>query len=447
MKKWWMLFLFMVSQVLWANLPVPIHWQTSHGMDVYFLHSNELPIVDIQAVVRSGSAEDGKNPGLALLTASVLTQGAKGWKEKDWRQLSLESGVILETEVLPDFTLLHLRSLSEPSALASGLKLWRASLVRPAFSKKLVDWQREKQALSLKQSMQSPQFLVDQRMDQYLYAKHGYAHPPLGTTRSIPKLSAQKVKDFYRAHYHRANIFFTIVGDISQERALHLLESIDQALNVGSTQPLSVLTSDPPAPRLFKIPMPIAQIHMQWGQWAVSRKAKDFLPLYGSEYVFGGGMSSRLFDAVREKKGLAYDVHSFVETGLSGGSARIGLQTRASAAVQALDTLHETWVEYRTQGPSAKELQEMKAQLLGEQYRRLASNEGLSHLLLKIGLYHWSLDHLSRAKARIEGLEAKELHRTFAHYVNPDTASLVVVGPVAALNQIQHWWDHSHATK
>ncbi|HWS74444.1 MAG TPA: insulinase family protein, partial [Quisquiliibacterium sp.] len=142
----------------------------------------------------------------------------------------------------------------------------------------------------------------------------------------------------------------------------------------------------------------------------------------------GGGFVSRLYDEVREKRGLAYSVYSYFAPSLQRGPFTIGLQTKKEQTELALQVVRETLARFLSEGPTEAELAAAKANLVGGFPLRIDSNMKILDNLSTIGWYRLPLDWLERWPQRVEAVTPQQVREAFARHVRPEALATVVVG-------------------
>jgi zinc protease len=183
------------------------------------------------------------------------------------------------------------------------------------------------------------------------------------------------------------------------------------------------------AERVF-IEHPSQQMHILMGQPGIRRGDEDYFPLYvGNHVLGGGGMISRLFAEIREKRGLSYSAYSYFSPMKQPGPFVAGLQTRADQAEEAIAVLKDNLRRFIAEGPTAEELEASKKNITGGFPLRIDSNNEILAYLAAIGIYDLPLDYLDTFNDRVEAVTIEQIRDAFARRVSPDTIVTVMVGP------------------
>ncbi|KJV06232.1 M16 family metallopeptidase [Methylocucumis oryzae] len=420
--------LLLLTTPVWASAKIE-HWQTAQGSRVYFIHTEDLPLVDIQVVFDAGSARDGEQYGVAALTAGLLDTGADKLNADAIAQSFDSVGAEFSTGSATDTATVALRSLTEPALLQKALTTMQAVITKPTFNP--ADFEREKKRTlaGLTQQQESPGDIANIAFSQALYGAHPYAHPDSGTLETVNKLTRDDVKRFYQRYYVASNAMVVIVGHLTQQQAADTAEQLLKGLAPGQKPEAIPDVMMPKSASTKHIPFPSTQTHVLIGLPGSYRKDPDYFNLYVGNHILGGGdLVSRLFSEVREKRGLAYSAASAFIPMLKPGPFLVSLQTRNDQAQQALDVARKTLADFIAQGPTEDEVNAAKKNIIGGFAMRFDTNKKLASYLSMIGFYQMPLDYLDTFKQQIEQVNAASIRDAFARRVKQDLLQTVTVG-------------------
>lgn len=412
-----------------SAMPAIQHWVTDNGARVYFVAAPELPMVDINVTFAAGSVRDDGHAGLAHMTSTLLDMGAAGLSADEISARAESLGAELGTGAARDMAWIRLRSLSDADNLQPALKLLADVINRPDFNKKDFERERERTLVAIRRSEQSPATVAGYTFFNMAYGDHPYAPRPSGTLESVAALEPDQVRAFYKQYYVARNAVFSIVGDLDREAAEQLVEQVIADLPAGKRAPAVV-----PVPALTKaqeqrVYHPSTQTHVQMGAPGMHRGDPDYFTLYvGNHVLGGGGLVSRLFEEVREKRGLSYSVSSHFSPMEQDGPYLFSLQTRNDQVDESLAVMRKTLQDYVDKGPTEKELLASKKNITGGFPLRIASNSSILDYLNVIGFYDLPLDYLEVFNDRIMAVTRKQIIDVFQRRVSPDTMTTVVVG-------------------
>lgn len=422
------LLLLVVSQMSWATVKIE-QWQTSQGSRVYYVHTPSLPMVDIRVSFDAGSARDEAKFGLAALTSSLLGSSSGEWNADEIANRFESVGATFSTGVSEDMAWLSMRSLTEKALFDKALATFQVVLTQPAFNN--ADFQREKNLTlaALKHREESPAALASIAFHKALYNDHPYAHPEEGVVQTVAGLEVGDLKDFFRKFYVSANAIVVIVGDVSRGQAEQVAESLLAGLPVGE-KPAEIPPVIPPAKSSAQhIDFPSTQTHVLAGMPGTYRKDPDYFPLYVGNHILGGGnLVSKLFDEVREKRGLAYSASSQFTPLYRQGPFTMGLQTRNDQTAKALEVMNATLRDFIDKGPSATELTAAKQNITGGFAMRVDTNSKLTDYVAMIGFYQMPLDYLDVFQSKVEAVTATDIKEAFQRRIQPELLQTVTVG-------------------
>lgn len=408
------------------------HWLTSQGSRVYFVSAEGLPMADIQVVFNAGSANDGQQFGIAELTAGMLDTGAGKWNADEIAQRFESVGAQFGVASSMDMATFSLRTLTEPALFATALDTAQTILTQPLF--KEADFKREKSRTlaGLKQQEESPAAQASIAFNKALYGDHPYGHPGTGDLKTVSSFKISDVRDFYKKYYVAANAIVVIVGDLTKVQAEQTAEKLLTGLPVGKKPAALPDVKLPDHLAKFQIDFPSTQTHVLVGLPGSYRKDPDYFNLYVGNHIIGGsGLVSKLFDEVREKRGLAYTASSNFVPLAKPGPFMISLQTRNDQTNEALDVVNQTLAEFINKGPSDEELNAAKKNITGGFALRSDTNKKLASYVSMIGFYELPLDYLDTFQQNIEKVTKASIAEAFKRRVNLQILQTVTVGKVS----------------
>lgn len=413
------------------NEPVlPIqHWQTKNNAEVFFVPLSEIPIVDINVVFAAGSARDGKDFGVANLTAQMIGQSARAMSADDIAESFDNVAASFDTTAVRDTATLHLRSLTRADLLEPALKTFATVTSEPNFGSDSFKRVKEQAMQSILQDQQTPSTIADQALFAAIYHDHPYAHPSVGTLDTVSKLTPENLLAFYKQFYVGSNAIIVIVGDVNRKKAEAIANQIIGKLPAGKPAPALPVPEYVANQKTEHIDFPASQTYVRIGQLGISRYDKDYFPLYIGNYIFGGGvLVSRLFKEVRESRGLTYDIYSFFIPLQQKGPFLITLQTRNNVTTQAIDLINQQLGNFINSGVTDNELIAAKQNIIGGFPLKLNSNSAILDQVTNIAFYHLPLNYLDTFRQNIANVSADDIKHAFATHVVPNQLVTITVG-------------------
>ena len=416
----------------------------SNGLAVWIVEHHEVPLAQINLIVRSGSAADpiGKY-GVGSLTAAMLDEGAGTRSSLDLADAIEFLGANLSTA--SSFDASSIRMSVPVSKLAEALPLMSDVALRPSFPVSELDRLRKERLTGLLQARDNAGALIQLAFPRIVFGPtHRYGTSANGLPATIEALTVDDLKTFYRSHFRPDNATLLVVGDLTPATALPMLE---RAFGNWKADGMAPLVADVPnAPQLTKRQVYLvdkpeaAQSQIRIGWVGVSRSTPDYAVLEVLNTVLGGSFTSRLNQNLREKNGYAYGASSGFDMRLSAGPflAAAGVQTDKTA-----DALKEFFNELNgilTPVPPdelAKARNYVALGFPGE----FETTSDMARKLEELVIYNLPDTTFSDFVPSVTAVTAADLQRAAARFVQPERMAVVVVGdlkliegPIRALN-------------
>ncbi|WP_428354822.1 M16 family metallopeptidase [Methyloprofundus sp.] len=418
----------LASTSLFAFTPIQ-HWQTSQGGQVYFVKSPGLPMVDIRMVFDAGSARDGKQYGIASLTNSLLATGAGQWNADQIAQRFDAVGAKYSASSNRDTSWVGLRSLTQADLLTQAVDTFVQIIAQPNFAQ--TEFQRIKQQklIGLKQQQEKPGYIAKKTFYQSIYGEHPYAHLVAGEINTLEEIQLADIKQFYEQYYINQNAVLAIVGDLTEQQARQMAETLFQQLKPGNkAEPLAKVEL-PVKAKQEHINFPSTQTHILAGLPGLSRKDDDYFPLYvGNHILGGGGLVSLLFKEIREDRGLAYSAYSYFSPLEQLGPFTMGLQTQNKQSRMAIEVMQKTLADFIKLGPTQEQLTAAQKNLTGGFVLRFDSNKKLLNYVATIAFYELPLDYLESFSGKVSRLTTQQIKSAFQRRINTNLLQIISVG-------------------
>lgn len=407
-------------------LPIQ-HWELDQGTRVYFVQSNNLPMVDINVSFDAGSARDPL-PGTAYLTNAMLRKGA-GDDDADSFVERLESiGAQLSLSVDVDRAQINLRTLSDDDALETASTLVGAMLNAPRFSTKDFEQVRSRVLIDLEKEQERPDRLIHRAFMETLYGEHPYAHAVNGSIDAVQEIERKDIQHFFEQYYVPANMVVTVVGDVKASDVDQWVRDWVLGQAAGEKpRPLPQVAQRRQAQRVH-LPFESEQTHIRLGQPVERFDDPDAFALTVGTSILGGGMSSRLFQSIRNEHGLAYSVYANSGQYSLPGPYSLVLQTRTEAGEQALELLEQALADFIANGPTTTEVQEAISKLRGYFILAFASNGSIMAHLSAMAFYDMPLDYFDRYLENLEAVTPDSIKEAFTRRVDPQAMLVMTLG-------------------
>jgi zinc protease len=326
-----------------------------------------------------------------------------------------------------------LRTLSSETEQRQALAVLGRVLQAPSFPAAVLEREKARVIAGLKEADTKPDSIAARTFMELTFRDHPYALRSAGEPTTVAKLTRDDLVAFYRGNYTAGRALVAIVGDVTRERAAQIAEELTRGLPRTSVPPQALpLVMPLNAPIEREIEHPSSQAHILVGQPGLARNDPDYFPLWVGNYVLGGGgFSSRLSEEVRQRRGLSYSVYSYFIPYQQPGPFQIGLQTRGDQAREALAIMREVLREFVASGPSERELEGAKQNIIGGFALRIDTNRKLQDYVRVIGFYDLPLDYLDTFTAKVDAVTVDQIREAFRRRIQPDFMVTVTVGAKA----------------
>ena len=388
---------------------------------------HSLPLVTLRLLMDSGSRRDppGKE-GVANLTAKGLLLGTSTYSVTAFREVLDFMGASLTSWAGRDNTTLGLRVLKKD--LDKGFDLFMEVFTQPTFPQEEIQRQVEKTLAAIQSAEDRPGEIARKAFQRTLFSNNPYGHPVEGTRESLSHITREAVLQFHKTYYHPNNAILAIVGDITiEEVRAKLIPRLSQ-WPIGKVPDEHFTARFTKEPKTVKIDRNISQANLILGHKGISRKNPDYYAATVMNYILGGGgFGSRLFEEIRVKRGLAYSVASYFDTGKYPGSFQISLQTKNASAQEAISLLRQEMERIRREPVSEEELDKAKKYLIGSFPLRLDTQSKLARVITQIEYHDLGLDYCEKYPSYINAVTREDVLRVAKSYLHPGSAILVIV--------------------
>ncbi len=399
-----------------------------NGMVLLLSEKHDIPMVTVNMAITAGStAASGDKPGLASVTAALLTQGTA---RRSAKQISSEIDFIggaLSASGGEDTASVSLRVLKKD--LKTGLDLLADVVTNPVFDQKEIDRKVKETLAEIQRQKEEPMNVAENVFNKAVFGAHAYGRTNDEVAAFLPKLTRQDILSFYSSRYSPNHTIIAVVGDVSEKGTISLLNDYFKGWQ-KKDQPLPGEVS-PPVPgkvTVNKIEKEVTQANIILGHVGIARENPDYYACLIMNYILGGGgFSSRLMDNIRDNKGLAYGVQSRFDAQKDPGAFQVTIQTKNESANEVISETVKELRRIQNEPVTEKELADAKAYLTGSFPLRMDTSAKIAGILTSIELFNLGLDYPQRYPALINSVTREDIQRVAQKYLHPDNLVIVVV--------------------
>jgi zinc protease len=397
------------------------------GIEAYLINEPSIPFLSLALHFKGGAALDpaGKE-GLAYMVSGLLDEGAGDLDSQAFRTELEDRAIRLSFDAGRDGFTGQLKTLTEHRERA--FELLRLALAEPRFDPEPVERIRSQIQADLRRRSEDPDYLVSLTWFDTALPGHPYGRPNRGTIESLATLTDGDLRGFVGDRLAKDNLIVGVAGDVTAEELGPLLDLAFGDLPDASA-PVEIAEAGPVAGETVIVRKDVPQSRVMFGQGGLPRADPDFYAAYVANHILGGGgFTSRLTDEIREKRGLAYSVYSYLYP-MDHAPLWLGGVGTANAAVGESIRLVRQEVARMAAGEiDAAELADAKTYLTGSFPLRLTSNDQIAGMLVSMQVDGLGIDYLEKRNGYIEAVTLEDVRRAAARLYHPESLLVVVVG-------------------
>jgi zinc protease len=381
------------------------------GIVAWLVREQTVPLVALNYAFHGGSSQDDPDKaGTANLAADMLDEGAGDLDSKTYHERLEAHAIELGFSVGRDYFHGALRTLNEHRDEA--FELLRLALTSPRFDADALERVRGEEMAALRREITNPNSLASRRWWQVAFPDHPYGRETLGSLDSVQRISAADLHAYVHRAFARDQLTVSIVGDIDAKTAGQLIDSAFAGLPAKGNLEAVPQASPLGLGRRIVIPLDVPQAVVTFGGPGIERNDPDFMAAYVVNHILGGGgFSSRLYQEVREKRGLAYGVSDSLVWFRRAAVVLGGTATRADRTADALTIIEREVRRMADDGPTAAELAASKSYLKGAYALSLDTSNKIASQLTEIQLDNLGIDYIQRRGAMIDGITIADAKR------------------------------------
>ena len=398
------------------------------GISAWLVEDYSAPVITVAVAFQGGSSQDPKGrEGMAELISALFDEGAGPYDSKMFQARIAKLGIELGYRDSRDQITGVLRTLKEDSA--DAFEMMRLTLTELHFEESAVERMKNAIVAGIERKRNNPSARAGEALRETLYGNHPYGRPGDGTVESISAITREELVAHFSRLFARDNLSIGIVGAMSSEEAGLMLDRV-----FGNLPQKAQLEPVPEAEIRFgntlAIEEDIPQSQIVFAYPGVKRDSPEFFAAYIANHILGGGtFSSRLYDEVREKRGLAYSVNSSLSTYDHAAFVSVSSATRSDRASETVELMRSEIDRFAKDGPTQAELDAARKYIIGSYaINNLDTSAKIASTLLAMQTEKLGIDYIEKREALIGAVSLDEV-RAIAKKLFSATPTLIVVGP------------------
>ena len=291
------------------------------------------------------------------------------------------------------------------------------------------DLEKEKSVIleEIKMEADSPDYLVHEIFSSNFWKDHPLGKPILGTPQTVKRFDRAMVQDYYSSIYVPANLIVTAAGNLTHERLVALVSEHFESLPPGKPMPPDPVPGTH-ARLVLRNKKALEQVHLVLGVPSYALPHEERFACYVMNTLLGGGMSSRLFQNIRERQGLAYAVFSELSPYRDTGCMSIYAGTSTESAPKVVDSIMQEFRQLKSETVGDEELRRAKDHLKGSLMLSLESTSSRMSNLARQEMYFAKFFTLDELVESIEAVTADDVQRIARTFFDPKQVALTVLG-------------------
>ena len=397
------------------------------GIEAWLVEEHAVPMMALRFAFGGGNSQDpvGRE-GVANFMSATLDEGAGDLTSEQYQQRMEELAMRMSFEDGKDAFYGNFETLTANRDKA--VEMLRLAITKPRFDADAVDRIRSQLLAALVYAARDPEKVAGREWNATAFAGHLYARPANGTSETVTAITGADLEAYRSKNFARGNLNVVAVGDIDAATLSKVLDSVFGDLPAKADL-APVPDTKPVAGSQRVIEMNIPQSVAVFGSGAMKRKDPDFIPGFVLNQILGGGgFASRLMEEVREKRGLAYSVYSYIQPYQHASIFAGGVATKNDKMAESLDIIRAELTRMADGGPTQTELDNAKSYLTGSYALRFDSNAKIASQLLGLLQDDYGIDYVEKRNGLIDAVSMADVKRVAVRLLKSDDLIVTIVG-------------------
>ncbi|HYD98908.1 MAG TPA: pitrilysin family protein [Alphaproteobacteria bacterium] len=423
------LFVLLLAPAAWAEDVLKIERVVSPGgIEAWLVHDDAVPVISVEFAWRGGTVTDpaGKE-GLVRLLGTLLDEGAGELDSQAFQTRLEDSAIGLSFSPGADEfggSLTMLRDQRD-----EAFELLRLAVTSPRFDADAVRRMKEAAQQEIRRQYGSPDWLSRRALFDLVFPTHPYGRPSRGTVESVEAVTPEDMRGWMRQRIARDNLLIGVAGAITAAELGPALDRVFAELPAKASPYEIPWAEMQNKGRTVVVERPLGQAEVVMAQPGLTREDPDYMAAVVMNYILGGGgFRSRLTEEVREKRGLAYGVSSYLSLWDRAELLMVSTGTVNARVRETLDVVRAEWRRMAEGGITQAELDDAKTYLTGSYPLGFTSTGRIAGALLGTQVDRLGIEFLNRRNDLIQAVTLDDVNRVAKRLLKPDALTTVVVG-------------------
>ncbi|MET0407849.1 MAG: pitrilysin family protein [Hyphomicrobium sp.] len=403
------------------------------GIKAWLVEEHSVPLISLRYAFDGGNSQDppGKD-GLANFITAMMDEGAGDITSEDYQERMEDISMRMSYDDSKDSLYGSFETLSKNRDKA--VDLLKLSIQKPRFDKDAVERIRQQLLANLAYADKDPDKVAMREWYAQAFPNHPYGRSSNGSQDTVSKITRDDLVDYHKRTFARDTLKVVAVGDISAAELGKLLDDVFGPLPAKADL-LPVSKTEPGKGGSQKIvEMGVPQSVAVFGLGAMARKDPDFMTAFVVNHILGGGgFSAKLMEEVREKRGLAYSVYTYIQPYQQASILVGSVATKNASMAESLKIIRGEMQKIADNGPTADDLQAAKDFLTGSYALRFDTNSKIASQLLGLMQEGFGPEYVENRNAMINAVTMADAKRVAARLLKPDNLVVTIVGKPVGL--------------
>ncbi|MDP1808586.1 MAG: pitrilysin family protein [Actinomycetota bacterium] len=370
--------------------------------------------------------EVGDENGMSHFIEHLLFKGTKSRSAKDISETFDTLGAELNAFTTKEFTCYYTRLLDDH--LPIGVEVMTDMLQNSSFKEEHIDFERQVVLEEIAMYEDTPDELIHDLFTSALWKDHPLGRQVLGTGGTVRAFDRSKTSGFFENHYTPGNTVIAAAGNLDHDSFVALIKKFYNP--TVSTRSENVETEPVVRSSLRVVKKKTEQVHLCYGTEALNSRHPDRFALSVLENILGGGMSSRLFQRIREERGLAYSVYSYHSLYKDSGNLAVYVGTRPANVNEVLSIIESEMEKIKREGVVDEELARAREHLKGQLVLGLESTRNRMTRLGRSELTHGEILSVDELVDRVNEVNKEQIKELANRLFMKERMVLTIIGPI-----------------
>lgn len=396
---------------------------------LWFVRNKEIDVVSIGFLFKgAGSVSVSQEQrGIDALLEDVMDEGAGTYTRKEFKEFLLDKNIQLDISSTLDHCSIVVRTTK--GNVAQAFEVIKIVTAQLKVDENKLNHAKENALLSLKQSLNKPNVIGQQKMNELIFGEHHpYTNKVQDQLISIPKLTKKQILDFQKKNLTKSSLKIVVCGNIELKNLTSYIEKTIQDFPVGEShllkrKPLMNLSAR------HDIYADVPQSYVLFAQSGLPREHPDFYAWFLALRIIGeDNFNARLFREIREKQGLAYTISAGPFSNALASGVKGNTATKSDNVEKVIQLIRQEWHRVKQEGITQEELDFAKEQIMGEYELSFDSTVHIVQKLMNFLADGLPVLYVNNRNQYFSKLTLQDVNRVIRQYIRPQELLFVAVG-------------------